>query len=201
MAAGITAIGDARAGLKLAASAVVKRPARRKDRRPKRACRPTPTGKLPERRRRAAVAFVGKAKGVRTEAMRQAGYSRAMAEHHQSRVFEDPRVSALITRLLEEEGLTDKLVVRRHRQALDANITKHYQDQSLGEFADHQTRLQAVELFYRLRGLMTQRVEVEAAVSIWSEHVVRVIQKYVPRRHRQTCLSEIIRALSEAGRT
>jgi len=192
--------------VKLASLARVKKRAAQKKSRAAKARRVpvprTPKGPLPERRKRAAKEFVeGEKRGNKTGAMKKAGFAAATAEHHQTEVFRDPRVQAEIVNLLREKGLTDEVVIEKHRELLDAEATKWYQDQELATETDNQTQLGAVELYYKLRGLLSQKVELEIVARSWSEHVVRIIAKYVPADKRAACLNEVIRAVSEGGGT
>lgn len=157
-------------------------------------------GGIPEKRAKTAAAFVGTAKGNKTAAMKKAGYSTTTAEHGQSAVFGDPRVQGEIKRLLEDAGLTDAVVVKRHREALDAVAEKFFKTEKIGDLTDHHTRLDAVALYYELTGRIKRGVEINVVVQQWTEYVLQIVKKYVTDDKRQACLDEIIRELSTPGR-
>lgn len=158
----------------------------------------TPQAGLPLKKARAAAAFVGPAKGNKAEACRKAGYSDAVSEHHQARVF-DAATMAEVKRLLKGVGLTDELIALKHRALIDAQVRKYYQDHSLGDHTDNTTQLGALELAYKLRGMLKDRTEIHLIVEHWTEQIVQVIVKYVREPDRAACLQEALQRLSIGG--
>lgn len=61
---------------------------------------------------------------------------------------------------LDEAGMgIDRLLVELNRK-MAAKTTKHYQDESLGDFDDNATQMRAVELLADLLGVRKQSVDV-----------------------------------------
>jgi len=175
----------------------------------KRAARRTPVrapaqrgkkaAELPEKRKRAAAAFVGDAKGSKAEAMRQAGYGEKTATHQQGRVFGDPRVQKEIGRLLIGAGIDDKLVASRLRESLDAMEMHFYRDAPGPDCVAHDVRLEAQKLYWQLTGRLKDKPDVNVVAVAWTEQIVQVVIKYVPADRRHECLDEVIRSLSQGG--
>lgn len=151
---------------------------------------------LPLKQERAVAAYVGPAKGVKAEAMRAAGYSESTATDQQARLFHQPKVERRIEELLVDKGLSDERVVAKHAELLEAKTTKYYQAQSLGDHTDNDTQLKAVELVYRLRGKLKDRVEIESVTTHWAERIALVIEKCACPKCKAVLLDAIIGELS-----
>jgi len=178
----------------------------------KRAARRTPAGvqkakrtaarrktPLTHKEQQTAVAFVGEAKGCKTDAMKAGGFADATAEHQQKRTFDKPRVKQEIRRLLDDVGLTDEHAARRLLECTNAEVTKYAGPISLGNHVAHDVRLEAVRTFFQLTGRLNNKVEIEIVVKSFTERIVQVVETYVPADKRGLCLDEIIRILSTAG--
>lgn len=150
------------------------------------------------KKERTARAYVAKANGNKSEAMRLGGYSGTTARKQQARVFGDPIMERRIEELLAEEGLTDHRVMAKHSALLDAKVTRVTPQASI-EQADNDTQLRAVELYYKLTGKLKDRVEVESVARVWSERIALAVEKCACSKCRLTILDAIIGELSAQG--
>jgi hypothetical protein len=178
---------------------VKKRRAQKKDRAPKTSRPKIPKGKLPEKRRRAAVAFVGEAKGNKTKAMRQAGYTDATAEHHQDRVFDDPRTQGEIRRLLDAADLSDSNLVTKLKALTTSEVTHFYKDEAVANCSDNKTRLEAVRLALELRGHLRKHIVVDQVVTLIVDDIVPVILQFVPEDKRAECSDAILKRVADSA--
>jgi len=145
------------------------------------------------------VAFVGEAAGNKAAAARKGGYKNSTAEKQQARIFKDPKMEKRIEELLTERGLTDERVVSKHSKLLDARTVKFFQAVELGRFTDNDTQLRAVELYYKLKGLLKDRVEIEGVAKAWSERVALIVQRCACRKCKSIILDSILGELSTPG--
>lgn len=153
------------------------------------------------RKKRTAEAYVGTAKGVKAEALRQAGYQETTATHQQARTFRDPALDKEIKALLAAAGLDDQTAVRKHAELLEARFTKFFQDREIADCTDNDAQLKALELYYAVTGRLRQRVEIDVVIAEFVERVVQVVVQHVPAAKRGAVMDSIIRDLQVAGRS
>lgn len=157
--------------------------------------------KLSLRQQRAAEAYVGPAQGQKTAACRQAGYEETTAEHQASRVIGLPAVQAEIGRLLELKGLTDEVVVEKHRALLDARFTRFFKDEVVADCEHNDVQLKAVELYYQLTGRLKHRVEIEGEVQHVVECLVQSVHRHVSDRAVVAAIiDEVVAGLQASAR-
>ena len=68
--------------------------------------------------------------------------------------------------LLNESGLGYERLIFKMAELLEAKNTKFYQDESLGEFPDNATQMQAAKTLAEMHGLLKQVVEHQGTITL-----------------------------------
>jgi phage terminase small subunit len=113
-----------------------------------------PSAPSPHAKQRKYVAGLVAGKSKKQAAL-EAGYAPSTAENAKQKIDRRPGVQELFQDLLEDAGVTDKLLAQRIREGLNATIvskeTAHALREVLIDFAE---RREMVELAIKMKGLM-----------------------------------------------
>jgi hypothetical protein len=107
----------------------------------------------------------GKMKGKSSsQAARDAGYAESTARRADAQIANKPAVRKLLAELMEEAGLTDAKLVSKLSEGIDAKVVKLVQRDGkftdARAFPDFKTRLDYLELGFRLKGHLTDKHEI-----------------------------------------
>jgi len=103
-------------------------------------------------------------------------------------------------RLLESANLGEMRLIRELEARLQAKVTKHYQDQKLGEFEDNATRMKATELLADLLGkrkselAISGHLEVNSAAEMSPDERNAWIKENLGRLLRSDLVKELLEA-------
>jgi hypothetical protein len=144
------------------------------------------TGELKPRQKRAVEAFVGPAKGQKKQALLMAGYPASVASHQAHREW-TPNMAAYARQLLDREGITDQVLVRKHRILLDAKRHVFGPKGKLHRFADNDVQARMVQLGYQVKGLFKPDTDTARIVTGLVEAFGGVMVEFVPREKQREC--------------
>jgi phage terminase small subunit len=128
-----------------------------------------------------------------------AGYSKNTAENHTAEL--DERIK--ITDMLDRQGLTDKVLVAKHLELLNAYRLMTFEGKVIAvesggiKIPELPTQIKALEIAYKLKDLLKEKLEHSGAVTTGETRII--IVQNAPQKEDARSLSEaqtIPRALS-----
>jgi hypothetical protein len=164
---------------------------RKKQRRPG-PTKKAPVKKLSPRQKRACEAFVGEAGGQKKKALELAGYPASVAATKQGREW-TADMQAYVRELMDREGITDALLVQKHKSLLEARTV------FMGEVTtapDNTVQGQMLKLAYEVKGMLKPTVNVELVADQISQQFVEVVELYVPAEKRAEIYNRLGRAFA-----
>ena len=141
--------------------------------------------KLKPKQKRAVEAFVGPAKGEKKKALMIAGYPESTAAKCQAREW-TPDMTAYARQLLDAEGITDQVLVRKHKLLLDAKYPMVV-GRKLHRFADNDVQARMVQLGYQVKGLLKPDTDTARIVSGLVAAFGQVMIQFVERDKQREC--------------
>jgi hypothetical protein len=149
--------------------------------------------KLKPRQKRAVEAFVGQAKGNKTAALKAAGYPKSVAESQTGREW-TPDMQAYARELLDKEGITDAVVVAKHKQLmLRSKVPVVYKGKITAWVADNDVQARMVQLAYGIRGLLKPETNLRVVVDMVVNAMIAVVVEYVPKEKQAAALDAMER--------
>lgn len=139
--------------------------------------------RLSPRQKRAVEAYVGPAKGVKKKALELAGYPPSVAATKQGREWTGD-MQAAVRELMDREGITDAMLVRKHKTLLNAKSHVFTRDGDEHLVPDNDCQARMVQLGYQVKGMLKPEVNIELVADGIVREFVEVIEKYVPPEKR-----------------
>jgi hypothetical protein len=128
-------------------------------------------------------AYVGPAKGVKKKALELAGYPASVAATKQGREWTGD-MAAYARQLMDKEGITDAMLVRKHRSLLNAKSHVFTRDGDERLVPDNDCQARMVQLGYQVKGMLKPEVNIEVVADGIVREFVEVIELYVPANKR-----------------
>lgn len=150
--------------------------------------------KLSPRQKRAAEAFVGKAKGSKKKALLLAGYPKSVATKCQAREFTTD-MQAYVRELLDREGISDSYLVKQHKALFHAKTAHYFDGVKIDETPNSEARYNAVKLGYSIKGLLKPEVDAQQIIQIVVQSVTAVITEFVPKPKQDAAFAAIQRTI------
>lgn len=139
--------------------------------------------RMTPRQKRAVEAFVGPAKGVKKKALEMAGYPASVAATKQGREWTGD-MQAYCRELMDKEGISDAILVRKHKSLLNAKKHMFLQDGDERIVPDNDVQARVLQLGYQVKGMLKPEVNVEIVAEGIMRQFVEVIETYVPAEQR-----------------
>lgn len=139
--------------------------------------------RMSPRQKRAVEAYVGPAQGVKKKALEMAGYPASVAATKQGREWTGD-MQAYSRQLMDKEGITDAMLVRKHRTLLNAKSHVFTRDGDEHLVPDNDVQARMVQLGYQVKGMLKPEVNVEIVAEGIMRQFVEVIETYVPAEQR-----------------
>ncbi len=107
----------------------------------------------------------------KTQAMINAGYSKAYATTEAGKITNKPTVQRAIREIYEHGGITDDFLLQKHLELINASEVKVFNDKDAGivysaPLTDNDTQLNAVRLAHQLKGNLIEKHELDLSGSL-----------------------------------
>lgn len=87
-----------------------------------------------------------------------AGYSPKSAESQASQILQEPKVKQSLIELMDEMGLSDSVLLAKHKELLNATRTTDN-----GDIPEYQIQAKALEMGYKLKSAFVEKSDVNVS--------------------------------------